>query len=395
VLDDLRAVRWPLALALFAGGAIGMALLLTLVFGLDSKTGVQVRGVSSASAAHIRSSTARPMPAATKAVAPTGASVATTPSLAALVGQRFMVGLHTAAPTEALLGDVRKGQIGGIVIFTEESSPPEVKQATARLRAAAAAGHQPPLLISTDQEGAIKRLPGPPKPLSRLTPGAAHTEGEHAGSYLREYGINVDLAPVVDLGLPQSFITQQGRTISADPGQVAAVAVGFAAGLQASLVMPVAKHFPGLGAAVVNTDEAKSVIEGSPGAALIPYQALITGGLPAVMLSTAFYPSLDPKHAAAWSPHIIEGLLRRRLGFEGLTITDALGSAGVQQSMSTPEATVAAARAGDDGLMIDDPNDFRAAYNALLGAAESGRVPRRQLNASYRRILTAKKEFGN
>ncbi len=397
MLDELRAVRWPLALALFAVGAIGMALLLTLVFGVDSKTGVQVRAVASASAAHGHSGAAGPVPVAAKAGAQTGAGAATAPSLPALVGQRFMIGLRTPAPTPALLADVRMGQIGGIVVFTEESSPADVKRAAGRLQAAAAAGHQPALLIATDQEGGtVKRLPGPPdKPLSELSPSAAQQEGARTGSYLRGLGINVDLAPVVDLGLPQSFITRQGRTISPNPAKVAAVAAGFVAGLQSTQVMPVAKHFPGLGAAVVNTDEAKSVVGVPPGRALVPYERLIAAELPAVMLSTAFYPSLDSANAAAWSPRIVEGLLRHRLGFDGLTITDALGSPGVGQSLPTPEATVAAAGAGADMLMVDDPETFRDAYNALLGAAESGRVPRRQLIASYWRILTAKKEFGN
>ena len=186
MLDDLRAVRWPFALALFAAGAIGMALLLTLVFGLDSKAKIRVAVIPGTITAYGHADATASLPAATTAAATTGAKAARAnagvpagaPSLAALVGQRLMVGLHTAAPTSALLADVRKGQIGGIVIFTEESSPAEVKQATAQLQAAAAAGHQPALLIATDQEGAIKRLPGPPKPLSRLNPGAAHTEGE-------------------------------------------------------------------------------------------------------------------------------------------------------------------------------------------------------------------------
>jgi beta-N-acetylhexosaminidase len=401
VLDELRAVRWPFALALFAVGALGMALLLTLVFGVDSKTGVRIRSVPAASAANVRVGANDPVAAATatttKTAASTGTPAVATVSLPALVGQRFMVGLHTAAPTPALLADVRKGEIGGIVVFTEQSSPADVKRAAGRLQAAAAAGHRPALLIATDQEGGtVKRLPGPPdKPLSELAPSAAQREGARTGSYLRGFGINVDLAPVVDLGLPQSFITRQERTISPNPARVAAVAAGFVAGLQSTQVMPVAKHFPGLGAAVVNTDEAKSVVGVPPGRALIPYERLIAADLPAVMLSTAFYPSIDSANAAAWSPRIVEGLLRRRLGFDGLTITDALGSPGVEQSISAPEAAVAAAGAGADVLLIDDPEAFRDAYDALLEAAESGQVSRRQLIASYRRILTAKQEFGN
>jgi beta-N-acetylhexosaminidase len=375
-----------------------MVLLLILVFGVDSKAEMRLRAAPTPDARRSGSGAAAGLATVTRDPAAKGRTgAAAAPSLAALVGQRFMVGLRSPAPSSSLLADVRKGEIGGIVIFTEGSSPADVRSAVARLRAAAAAGRRPPLLVATDQEGGeVKRLPGPPdRPLSGLSPSSAQTEGARTGSYLREYGIDVDLAPVVDLGSPESFIAEQGRTISANPARVATVAQGFVAGLVSTRVMPVAKHFPGLGGAVVNTDEAKSVVGPPPAAALLPYRRLIAGGLPAVMLSTAYYPSLDPARAAAWSPRIVEGLLRDRLGFRGLAITDTLSSPGVEQSLPVPAATVAAAEAGADMLMIDEPESFRRAYEALLGAAESGRVPRRNLTASYRRILTAKKELGN
>lgn len=319
---------------------------------------------------------------------------AATPGLAGLVGQRLMVGLREPEPPPRLLADVRAGRVGAVVAFTEESSPADVRRAAARLRAAAAAGGQPPLLLATDQEGgAVKRLPGPPRrPLSLLSPAAARAEGARTGIYLRAHGIDVDLAPVVDLGLP-GFIAAQGRTISASPARVAAVAAGFVAGLDSARVMAVAKHFPGLGGAAVNSDEGRSAVTAPLGPALLPYRRLITAGLPAVMASTAFYPRLDVVRAAAWSPAIVTGLLRRRLGFRGLVLTDELSSAGVRQSLSTPRAAVAAARAGADLLMIES-EDLRATRRALLVAGRSGHLAEDELIASYRRIVAAKRRFG-
>ena len=111
------------------------------------------------------------------------------------------------------------------------------------------------------------------------------------------------------------------------------------------------------------------------------------------MVSTAFYPTVDPTNAAAWSPRIVDGLLRRKLGFQGVVFSDALTSTGVQQSLSVPEATVGSARAGVDVLLIAEPEEFSAAYEAVAEAAKRGRIPKANLVSSYDRIRQAKERF--
>jgi len=313
-----------------------------------------------------------------------------------MIGQRFMVGLRGASPTPALLGDARRGEIGGVLVFPEEASPAEVEAAIARLQREAEAGGHPPLLIAVDQEGGpVKRFPeGPPKaPLSSLSPGAALEEGKATGLYLREHRVNVDLAPVVDLGLPGSFMSAQQRTISSDPQTVIDTSLAFASGLREANVMPVAKHFPGLGLAAANTDEETSVVEGELGDSLQPFGAWIVAGMPAIMVGTAIYTSLDADNGAAWSPAIVNGLLREQLGFRGLVISDDLTTPGIAASPSIPVATVATAAAGVDVLMIVDPEDFRDAYEATLRAAEEGGISRDVVSSSYRRIIDAKVEY--
>jgi beta-N-acetylhexosaminidase len=311
-----------------------------------------------------------------------------------MVGQRFMVGLREAMPSRALLADARRGELGGVVIFTEESGSAYVNSAVSALQRAAGSGRNPPLLIATDQEGGeVKRLPGPPdQPLSSLSPAAALREGSATGRYLRSYGINVDLAPVVDLGLSTSFM--KGRTISANPGKVAAVATKFAGGLEQTGVLPVAKHFPGLGSATHNTDEEKSVVEANVNQSLIPFRELIASGIPAgVMVSTAIYTKLDPANGAAWSRKVVSEVLRHRLGFEeGLVFSDALSSEGVAQTLPVTEAVTKAAAAGVD-LILVEPESFHLAHDAVLKAAREGRIPNQNLTSSYGRILQAKEKF--
>ena len=276
-----------------------------------------------------------------------------------------MVGLRGTVVQSALLEDARKGTIGGVVLFPEGAGRSETARAVAALQKAARRGGNPPLLIATDQEGGpVKRFPqGPPhRRLSEADQQQAFTEGQKTGTFLKEMRINTDLAPVLDLGLPGSFIAEEGRTISADPAQVGEIGGAFAAGLQQTLTLAVAKHFPGLGAAPVNTDESRVEVTAGVDHSLLPYRGLIAGGVKGVMVSTASYRTLDPAHGAAWSRKIVTGLLREKLGFEGLVFSDDLSTAGVQEWMSTPAASRAAAKAGVDILMIGEPNSFRSAY---------------------------------
>ncbi len=398
MLDGLRSVPLRTSLSLIVAGAVVAILLAVAIDGLSgsaaaTKPATSIR-IDTAVAGNRAAGRARPKLMQEAESPPAEEKV----PLARMVGQRFMVGLREANPSGKLLKDARRGEIGGVLMFAENSTPAEVGAAAAGLQHAAALGNNRPLLIAIDQEGVVKRFEeGPPnKPLSSVSSGGAKREGIATGNYLRQYGINTDLAPVVDLGLPGSFIAEQGRTISRDPTKVADVADAFAAGLERTRVMPVPKHFPGLGSASVNSDEAKSVVEAGVSRSLIPYGTLIGGGVPAIMVSTAFYTKLDPSHGAAWSRKIVGGLLRRKLAFKGMVISDDLSSEGVAASLSTAaSAATASAEAGVDMLMIGNPDSFRSAYEAVLKAAEDGQVSERNLVSSYRRILAAKERFGS
>lgn len=314
-------------------------------------------------------------------------------ALEKLVGQRFMVGLRGIVVQGALLEDARKGMIGGVVLFPEGAGEAEVARAAAELQAAARRGGNPPLLIATDQEGGpVKRFPqGPPlRRLSGMNPTQALAEGRRTGAYLRELRINTNLAPVVDLGLPNSFIARQGRTISADPHKVGEIGGAFATGQQQTLTLAVAKHFPGLGHASVNTDLQRTEVTAGVSRSLIPFRELIRTGVKGVMVSTAAYRTLDPAHGAAWSRKIVTGLLRRKLGFDGLVFSDDLSSMGVHEWMSTPAAAEAAAEAGVDVLLIGEPDSFRPAFRAVVRAAKEAGLKRQELEHSYRRIVAAK-----
>ena len=213
----------------------------------------------------------------------------------------------------------------------------------------------------TDQEGgATRRLVWAPPHrsaalLGRQTAAAVGAAGKATAIALRNVGVNVDLAPVADVpGGPSSFIAAQARAFSTDPNRVASLATAFAQGLADGGVAATAKHFPGLGRARVSTDVAAVTVGASLDQLdtdLIPYRRLIAAGIPLVMLSNATYTALDSK-PAAWSL-AVQTLLRRTLGFRGVTITDALDAVAPRTvarsrplpfSLRRPESTFCSSR---------------------------------------------------
>ena len=343
--------------------------------------------------------------AAAVVVGATQAGGATAPAaepvpLSRLVGQRLVVAMQGTSPSDALLGRVRRGEVGGVILFgANVQSPAQVRRLIAALRAAAAAGDQPRPLVAVDQEGGIvRRLRWAPPTLSAAElaarpPSAALAQGRATGAALATVGIDLDLAPVADVPVDgSSFLVEQGRAYGTTPGAVAARASAFARGLRAAGIGAAAKHFPGLGRAGGNTDEGRVVVTASRGDLLAdaaPFRRLAREGVPVVMLANAVYPALGPR-PAAWE-NGVKRLLRRDLGFEGVTITDALPAAATAGGVTLGEAAVLAARSGTDLLLVTAGEGASAGvFSRLLRAARAGELRRASLERSHERILALK-----
>ncbi len=318
-----------------------------------------------------------------------------------LVGQRLLVAMRGTAPDAGMLARVREGHVGGVILFGGNvRSAPQVRALVARLQQAAREGGQPPLLVAVDQEGGSTRRFrwAPPArsaaDLGRRGATEASLAGRATARALRALGVNVDLAPVVDVpSVEGSFIAAQRRAFGTDPAAVGKLAAAFAAGLRSGGVLATAKHFPGLGRAVRSTDTAPVTIAAARAALesdLEPYRLLIAQGVPLVMVANAAYPALDGK-PGAWSPGV-QALLRRSLGFEGVTITDALDAVAATQHRPLPAVAVLAAQSGADLLLVAGSEAVSdAVYARLLRAAEDGRLPPASLARSYERILSLKR----
>ena len=329
---------------------------------------------------------------------------ATVPSDDELAGARVITGFSGRHPPRVLRRMISSGQVAGVILFDGNvGSRSSVRRLTSELQAIPRpASMTQPLLVTVDQEGGlVKRLPGPPKPSARATGarGAAFAErlGRATGQSLRSMGVNVDLAPVLDLGRPGRAIEGEGRTFARTPAAVSEIGVGFARGLATGGVAATAKHFPGLGDARINTDNAVQKIR-LPAAKLRgadeqPFAAFAQAGGAMVMLSTAIYPALSGKPAAL-SRAIATGELRDRLGFQGVSITDALGSVSARAVGGPAQTALAAARAGTDLVLFTDVGDAARAQRALARGLANGSLDRAEFQASVDRVLALRAGAG-
>jgi beta-N-acetylhexosaminidase len=329
-----------------------------------------------------------------------GGSPRTKPPTAAakLLGQRIMVGFPGTSAPPSLLSAARRGAIGSVILFSGNvGSSAQLKALTSSLQRAARQGGNPPLLIAVDQEGGeVKRLSdgpptlSPPQIAATHSPAVASSQGRATGRYLKARGINMDLAPVVDVPTgSRSFIAQQGRAFSSNPNRVSKLATAFAVGAQSAGIAATAKHFPGLGSAPIDTDNQLQELHPTArqrAGALEPYRSLIAHHVDAIMVSVAGFPAYDRSGTvAALSKPIVQGLLRGQLGYSGVTISDSLGAPTGHDEIT---AGTLAAQAGTDILLFTDSAPGELA--ALERAFTEHKISRSQADASYERIIALK-----
>jgi beta-N-acetylhexosaminidase len=283
-----------------------------------------------------------------------------------------------------------------VILFTRNvRSAGQVRAAMRSLQAIRRPrGLRAPLIVMVDQEGGpVRRIPGAPARAAASVTSAeqARSDGRAAARTLRGAGANMNLAPVADIGRAGAALQRERRTYGGSAAGVAARAGAFARGLRQGGVRATAKHFPGFGAAAVNTDNAAQQIA-TPLSTLrsvdeAPFARLIEDRVDAVMISTAVYPALDDR-PAAFSRKWVVGELRERLGFRGVSITDDLGTPAVAAYGTNRNRALLAVEAGIDLPLFSSSYIAGAqAAEGLLAAARDGRLDATALREGARRVL--------
>jgi beta-N-acetylhexosaminidase len=304
------------------------------------------------------------------------------------------MGTLVAPPSRRFLARVRNGKMGGVVLLRNGwlTRSTAASVTTELQRAACTRGE--PLLIAVDQEGGIVRrlawAPPTEAPAEMANPADARAQATGAAQALRSVGIDVDFAPLVDT--PSSANSFLGsRAFSRSRTWNAKLARAFVGGLQTSGIAATAKHFPGLGLAGGNTDNGRIVIRAAAWKVregLLPFASAIDAGVKLVMLSTAIYPRLDgSKRPAAFSSTIVGGILRKTLGFKGVTVTDSLTGPAAE---AIPHTATRAMLGGSDLLIFGAESASERGYATLVADAAGSAGVRSRLARAAARIRALK-----
>ncbi|MEU6929249.1 glycoside hydrolase family 3 protein [Streptomyces sp. NPDC046374] len=328
---------------------------------------------------------------------------ATAPDQADVDANLKEIGVRTAAEL------VERYHVGGIIYFAwahNTRDPHQIAELSNGIQRAALAQDTPiPLLLSTDQEHGIVARIGKP---ATLLPGAmalgaggshedARAAGRIAGAELAALGIRQDYAPVADVNVNPANPVIGVRSLGADPEAVAGLVAAQVKGAQRAGIAATAKHFPGHGDTAVDSHNGLPVIthtaEQWAAVDAPPFRAAIRAGIESIMTAHIVVPALDPSgDPATLSRPILTGILRERLGFDGVVVTDSLSMEGVRTKYGDERVPVLALKAGADQLL--NPPELAVAWNAVLKAVRDGELTEARLDESILRILRLKARVG-
>jgi beta-N-acetylhexosaminidase len=292
---------------------------------------------------------------------------------------------------------LRGGESAGVILFGRNMlSRPGLRKLTRSLQRAAGGA----ALVAADQEGGtIRSVPfaGPVAAQPEQGgPRQVQSTAKAAARELRRLGVNVNLAPVADVTSgPAAFA---GRTFAGTPAEVAARVRASVRGARAGDVAATAKHFPGIGEAAANTDDAPVTIEATrvqlEDRDLPPFRAAIAERVPLVMVSHALYPAYDRFSIASQSGALLRFLLRRKLGFRGVVVTDSLEAEAVLRRSGVAEAAERSLAAGADLVLLTGSGSWKDVFPHLLARARRSPAFRARIREAAGRVLELKRELG-
>ena len=330
------------------------------------------------------------------------------PTLKHKIGQMLLAGFPSTAVDEQARRLIAEYEVGNFILFARNfQSACQTVELTAELSKLVYEKTGLAPFIGADQEGGI---------VCRVTEGAAmfsgamaiaangseedaYAVGKNCGEILRAMGVNTNFAPVLDVNIEPLNPVIGTRSFGDVPAEVSRYGNAMLHGMQAGGLLCTVKHYPGHGNVKTDSHLALPVNDTDPAllekTEFLPFQGAFDAGAEALMSCHVRFDKIDPDHPATLSKAILTGLLRERQGFDGLVVTDCMEMDAIRATVGTAEGAVQAVEAGCDILTISHSFDaVAAAAQALYAAVESGRISEKRIEASYRRILAAKKRRG-
>ncbi|MEG0493287.1 MAG: beta-N-acetylhexosaminidase [Clostridia bacterium] len=324
-------------------------------------------------------------------------------SLREKIGQRLVVGFPAFKLTEEYRALVRDYKVANVILFAENiESAEQLRALCAEIQTLVQKETGHPAFITIDQEGGVvSRLserfaavvPSAMAIAATGDPHNAYLAGKITGTELAALGVNFDLAPDMDVNSnPQNPVIGV-RSYGDTPQTVCAYGTEMIRGLQEGGVLATAKHFPGHGDTAVDSHLSLPMVDKSEAELealeLLPFRAAIEAGVAAIMTTHILFPQIEKENVpATMSRTLMTGLLRQKLGFRGLIVSDCMMMNAIQGYYGTVNGCVAAVKAGVDLVFTSHSVDFaREACDALMRQAESGELSMEELDASALRIL--------
>jgi beta-N-acetylhexosaminidase len=328
-------------------------------------------------------------------------------SLEENLGQMFMIGFHGTAISDELKEMIIDYGIGGVILFSRNiESPEQVKNLCYSLQEVSIKYNKIPLFIAIDQEGGrVFRLKPPFRQyLSYGELGKRGSEDDVRANALLmadeliEIGINMNMSPVLDANTNPKNPIIGDRSFSSDPDVVSKLGASVIKAFHEKGIIAVGKHFPGHGDTSSDSHLELPVvnhgIERLEEIELNPFINTFKTGLRSIMTAHVLYPALDSVYPATMSEEIITGILREKIGFDGVVITDDMEMKAIANNYGDEISAIQSVKAGVDVLLVCHSHDKqKAMFNSLLKALENGDIIKERIEESLHRIARLKKDF--
>lgn len=296
--------------------------------------------------------------------------------------------------------------LGSVQLQWGSYSLDETKEITSKLQEKTRSAGYPPLFISVDYEGGSVYVPttlGLLELPTNMMLGAANNESDTAtlfylaGKELHKAGINMALAPTLDINTNPKNPIIGVRSLGVDPIKTANLGKAIINGFKAAKILTIAKHFPGHGATFEDTHkktpEIKMTAEEINDTHLYPFKEAMKAGVDGILTVHILYSKLDPVNPVTVSSTVIKGLIREQMGYNGLIVTDSLDMSGITSKMSLRKAAAAALKAGADILLIGK-GDFKKVMEEIVSQVYDGIIPEERIDDAYAKVMTAKERAG-
>ena len=325
-------------------------------------------------------------------------------SVAQLAGQRLMVGFEGKQFNQDLKFLIRELKVGGIILFSQNAdTPAQVKKLCEAVQEYARLSGQPPLIIAIDQEGGpVARLK---EPFSQFPGNPAMKDvkdailfAETTAAEFTRTGINMNLAPVMDVAPREITSIMAARAFGHDPKWVSKLGLTIISHLQQNHIMAVAKHFPGIGRTVADSHldlpSCEHDLNELKSCDLIPFADSIAQEVAGIMLSHVIYPKIDPQWPASLSKQIAQNLLRERMRFSGISMTDDLDMGAINKHYDIKTAIRQILQAGVDlALVCHKGPNITIAYQEIVAGLHRSQEIKAMGIASVKRIMALKEKY--